>query len=110
MTRISIDVNGATHELDVPPRLLLAQMSQSVPDPLGQLSQIYADAVTTTSRPAFAAATELLGHGRILFGTDYPYVAIEATLGGLRELRLEPDTLDAIARGNAVSLLDGRAP
>ena len=26
MTRIAIDVNGATHELDVPPRLLLADL------------------------------------------------------------------------------------
>ena len=87
----------------------LAQMTGSVTDPLGQLSQIYADAVTTTSRPAFAAATEFLGHGRILFGSDYPYVPIEATFGGLRALRLEPDTLDAIGSANAVSLLGQRA-
>jgi len=86
----------------------LAQMSQSVPDPLEQLSRIHADAVTTTSRAAFAAATELLGHGRIVFGTDYPYVPIEATFGGLRALGLEPGTLDAIGRGNALRLLGER--
>ncbi|HUB03802.1 MAG TPA: amidohydrolase family protein, partial [Solirubrobacteraceae bacterium] len=86
----------------------LAQMSQSVPDPLEQLSRIHADAVTTTSRAAFAAATELLGHGRIVFGTDYPYVPIEATFGGLRALGLEPGMLDAIGRGNALRLLGER--
>jgi len=88
----------------------LAQMTGGVADPLGQLSHIYADAVTTTSRPAFAAATEFLGHERILFGSDYPYVPIGATAGGLRGLGLDTDTLDAIGRGNAVSLLERQAP
>ena len=34
----------------------LAQMTGTVSDPLHQLTRIHADAVTTTSRPAFAAA------------------------------------------------------
>jgi len=84
----------------------LAQMTGTVSDPLDQLSRIHADAVTTTSRPAFAAASELLGIGRILFGSDYPYVPIEATADGLRGLALETDVLDAIGRGNALGLLD----
>jgi len=87
----------------------LAQMTDSVADPLGQLSHLYADAVTTTSRPAFAAATELLGHERIVFGSDYPYVPIAATADGLRGLKLEASALDAIGRRNAVELL-GRRP
>ena len=87
----------------------LAQMTQSVPDPLGQLARIHADAVTTTSRPAFAAAMELLGPRRILFGSDYPYVPVAATAEGLRGLGLQTDTLDAIGHGNAVALLGARA-
>jgi 6-methylsalicylate decarboxylase len=83
----------------------LAQMTGNLADALGQLSALYADAVTTTSRPAFAAASELLGHERILFGSDYPYVPIAATADGLRGLGLETDTLDAISRGNAAILL-----
>ncbi|MGH2881174.1 MAG: amidohydrolase family protein [Solirubrobacteraceae bacterium] len=86
----------------------LAQMTGSVADPLGQLSQLYADAVTTTSGAAFAAACELLGHGRILFGSDCPYVPIAATAEGLRGLELKPETLHAIGRGNAVRLLGER--
>jgi 6-methylsalicylate decarboxylase len=86
----------------------LAEMTGSVADPLGQLSELYADAVTTTSRPAFAAASEFLGHGRILFGSDYPYVPIAATAEGLRSLDLGPETLDAIGRGNAAALLGER--
>jgi 6-methylsalicylate decarboxylase len=73
-----------------------------------QLSKIHVDAVTTTSPPAFAAAFELLGHGRILFGSDYPYVPVAATADGLRGLRLDTDTLDAIGRRNAVALLGDR--
>jgi 6-methylsalicylate decarboxylase len=86
-----------------------AQMTGSVADPLGQLSRLYADAVTSTSRPAFAAATEFLGHARILFGSDYPYVPIAATADGLRGLGLETDALEAIGRRNAAALLGGRA-
>jgi 6-methylsalicylate decarboxylase len=87
----------------------LAQMTGSVADPLEQLSQLYADAVTTTSRPAFAAATALFGRGRILFGSDYPYVPIAATAEGLRGLGLEAGALDAIGGGNAVALLGQHA-
>jgi len=83
----------------------LGEMTGAVADPPGQLARLRADAVTTTSRPAFAAASEMFGHGRILFGSDYPYVPIAATVEGLRGLGLEPDALDAIARGNALSLL-----
>ncbi|HUA02620.1 MAG TPA: amidohydrolase family protein [Solirubrobacteraceae bacterium] len=83
----------------------LAQMTESVPDALGQLSKIHADAVTTTSPPAFAAASSLLGDDRILFGSDYPYVPIAVTAEGLRALDLHPAALEAIGRGNAAALL-----
>jgi 6-methylsalicylate decarboxylase len=88
--------------------IALAQRTGSVTDPLGQLSGLYADAVTTTGGPAFAATSELLGHARILFGSDYPYVPIAATADGLRALGLEDEALDAIGRGNAVALLGER--
>lgn len=87
----------------------LAQMTGTVSDPLHQLTRIHADAVTTTSRPAFAAVSDLLGTGRILFGSDYPYVPIAATAGGLRGLGLDPNTLAAIGFGNALSLLGERS-
>ncbi len=86
----------------------LAQMTGSVSDPLGQLARLHVDAVTTTSRAAFAAATELLGHERMLFGSDYPYVPIAATAEGLRALGLDTATLEGIARRNALNLLAER--
>jgi 6-methylsalicylate decarboxylase len=84
----------------------LAQMTGAVTDPLAQLSQrLHVDAVTTTSRGAFAAVAELFGSERIVFGSDFPYVPIEATAGGLRSLNLDAATLDAIGAANARTLL-----
>ena len=89
----------------------LAQMTESVPDALDQLSRaLYVDAVTTTSRTAFGAALEFFGADRIVFGSDYPYVPIEATAGGLRALDLDAAALDAIGAGNALSLLAAPVP
>lgn len=87
----------------------LAQMTESLADPLSQLSRIHVDAVTTTSAPAFAAVSSLLGRERVLFGSDYPYVPIAATAGGLRALEMRRDWLEAIGRGNAVALFGERA-
>ncbi|MGN6871478.1 MAG: amidohydrolase family protein, partial [Solirubrobacteraceae bacterium] len=84
----------------------LASMTGSIADPLDQLAhRFYVDAVTTTSRGAFAVVTELFGHGRIVFGSDYPYVPIEATAGGLQALGLDDAVLDAIGVANARALL-----
>jgi predicted TIM-barrel fold metal-dependent hydrolase len=88
----------------------LAQATGSVPDPLGQLSRLYVDAVTTTSRGAFGAVSELFGPDHILFGSDYPYVPTEVTAGGLRALELADRTVKAIGAGNALSLLAARVP
>jgi predicted TIM-barrel fold metal-dependent hydrolase len=88
----------------------LAQMSGAAPDSLSQLSRLYVDAVTTTSGPGFGAVAGFFGADRILFGSDYPYVPIEATAGGLRELGLEDETVEAIGAGNALSLLGSRVP
>ena len=84
----------------------LAQITGAVPNPLEQLSRrLYVDAVTTTSPPAFAATSTFFPGDRILFGSDYPYVPIEATAHGLRNLDLDPGALEAIGAGNARALL-----
>jgi predicted TIM-barrel fold metal-dependent hydrolase len=88
----------------------LASMTGSIPDPLDQLSQrLHVDAVTTTSDGAFTAVRELFGPDRIVFGSDYPYVPIEATAAGLRALDLDEDVRSAIGRDNALRLLNARA-
>jgi predicted TIM-barrel fold metal-dependent hydrolase len=86
----------------------LAQMSGSIEDPLGQLSRLYVDAVTTTRGEAFGAVAGFFGAERIVFGSDYPYVPIAATAGGLRELDLGEPAIEAIGAGNALRLLPRR--
>jgi 6-methylsalicylate decarboxylase len=88
----------------------LAGMTGDIADPLDQLGRLHVDAVTTTSPGAFAAVSRLFGHGHIVFGSDYPYVPIEATAGGLRSLDLDPGTLDAIGAGNLLTLLHHHSP
>jgi 6-methylsalicylate decarboxylase len=83
----------------------LAEMTGAVAEPLARLRGIWVDAVTTTARPAFGAALELLGSQKIVFGSDYPYVPIEATASGLRALGLDAPLLAAIGGGNARGLL-----
>ena len=41
---------------------------------------------------------------QIMLGTDFPLVAIDDTAQGLRSIGFAPSELQAIARGNAVSL------
>ena len=54
--------------------------------------------------------SQLFGPDRILFGSDYPYVPIEVTAGGLRALELADRAVEAIGAGNALSLLAARVP
>ncbi len=88
----------------------LAWMTGSIANPLDQLGRLHVDAVTTTSEGAFAAVSRLFGNENIVFGSDYPYVPIEATAGGLRNLSLAPATLDGIAATNARTLLPHPTP
>lgn len=53
----------------------------------------------------FRAALELVGHERILFGTDYPLIGHRRLLSQLSEAALPQEAVDAIVGGNAVRLL-----
>jgi predicted TIM-barrel fold metal-dependent hydrolase len=52
-----------------------------------------------------AAMRSLVPDSHILFGSDYPYFAIEQSVGGLGRLNLPPAFLRAVERGNAQALL-----
>jgi predicted TIM-barrel fold metal-dependent hydrolase len=64
----------------------------------------YEIANSTISAPAMAAITALVPPSQLLFGTDFPYVPMEKTLGGLAELGYAPEMLRAINRNNAERL------
>jgi predicted TIM-barrel fold metal-dependent hydrolase len=83
-----------------------------LPDQEGSLKEIeyafdtlhYEVANSTISAPAMAAITALVPPSQLLFGTDFPYVPMEKTVGGLGELGYAPDLLRAINRDNAERL------
>ena len=52
-----------------------------------------------------AAMRSLVDDSHILFGSDYPYFAIEAAVSGMQRLNLPPALLRAIERENAQALL-----
>lgn len=72
-----------------------------------ELSKLYLDVVGVTTPGALAAILDIVPMSNLLFGSDYPFWAPETTIGGLAELKLKPDDLAAIERGNALRLLPG---
>jgi predicted TIM-barrel fold metal-dependent hydrolase len=51
-----------------------------------------------------AAILSLVPLSQILFGSDYPYVQIPVTTGGLDRLNYPPQNFAAINRDNALAL------
>ena len=70
-----------------------------------ELKRLYYDIAGSANRPAIAALTNLVPTSQILFGSDYPWVTVGTTAGGMTKLGLSIDDLRAIGRDNAVSLL-----
>jgi predicted TIM-barrel fold metal-dependent hydrolase len=81
---------------------IAARIPRGLPYELKKLH--YEVANSTISAPAMAAITALVPPSQLLFGTDFPYVAMEKTVGGLAELGYAPDMLRAINRDNAEQL------
>jgi predicted TIM-barrel fold metal-dependent hydrolase len=70
-----------------------------------ELSKMYFDTAGAYDAAAMGALRAVVPNAHILFGSDYPFVPIAATAGGLRKLGLPDDELAAIERGNAAALL-----
>ena len=69
------------------------------------LKRLYFDVANSTVNPsAMAALTALVPSSQILFGSDYPYVRVEKTVGGFEGLAYGADLLAAINRDNALKL------
>lgn len=62
------------------------------------------DIAGSADRSAMAALMNLVPTSQILFGSDYPFVAIAATAAGMTNLGLSLADLQAVGRGNAVAL------
>jgi predicted TIM-barrel fold metal-dependent hydrolase len=72
-----------------------------------ELGKLYLDLVSATNPIAYEAARSLVGEGRLLFGSDYPYWTPRMAADGLAGLGLEPAVLKGIERDNAVALFGG---
>ena len=69
-----------------------------------ELKRLYYEIANAAYSPSMAAITNMVPTSQIMFGTDFPMVAIDDTANGLRNLGLAPTDVLAIARGNAIGL------
>jgi len=69
-----------------------------------ELKKLYFEVANAAWAPTLAALVSYIPTSHILFGTDYPFVAVGQTLQELRKATMPIDQLQAIERGNAVAL------
>jgi len=74
-----------------------------------ELRRLHYDTANATHPAAMAALLKLVAPSQVLYGSDYPYVAMDTQIAALRSLGLEPAALAAIASGNATRLLQHRS-
>ena len=67
--------------------------------------KLYFDIAQGTYPVNFEAMRKLVPESHILFGSDFPYFSIAASVNGLKKLELPPALLRAIERENAQALL-----
>jgi predicted TIM-barrel fold metal-dependent hydrolase len=73
--------------------------------PMYELRRQYYDVTSSTYAANLAAAMRFAAPGHLLFGTDYPWVAIEETDRNLTEGGLDTATLSAIFANNARAIM-----
>jgi predicted TIM-barrel fold metal-dependent hydrolase len=70
-----------------------------------ELKRLYYEIASSANPAAMAALKNVVPISQILFGSDYPYVPIAVTAGGMTNLGLSAADLRAIGRGNALAIL-----
>ena len=70
-----------------------------------ELKRLHYEIASSANPPAMAALMKLVPTSQILFGSDYPFVAIGVTAGGMTSLGLSVADLQAVGRDNAIALL-----
>jgi 6-methylsalicylate decarboxylase len=80
-------------------------MNDELPNgPEYELKRLHYEIANSAHRTAFTALTNLVPTSQVLFGTDYPFIAMSATAAGLTNLGLPTSDIEAIRRGNAAAL------
>jgi predicted TIM-barrel fold metal-dependent hydrolase len=70
-----------------------------------ELKRLYYDIASAANPASMAALMKLVPTSQILFGSDYPFVSIAETAGGMTRVGLSTVDLRAIGRDNALALL-----
>jgi predicted TIM-barrel fold metal-dependent hydrolase len=82
------------------------QAPKYAPQGIGsELRRLYFEIAAGANPVAMAALMKFVPLEQIMFGTDYPFVSIEATADGMYGLGLSKSQLTAISRDNAGKLL-----
>lgn len=82
-----------------------AKLGERIPGGvLDALRRLYYDIANSTNAPAFSAIGALIPLSQLLFGSDYPYVQIGATTGGIPNMGLDAESWKKIDRENALRL------
>jgi predicted TIM-barrel fold metal-dependent hydrolase len=80
-------------------------LAARMPDgPAADLKRLYFDTATSTGPENLGAIMKLSGAEKILLGTDYPFLPMQATLPGLAKMGFDAQTLQRIERDNAAQL------
>jgi predicted TIM-barrel fold metal-dependent hydrolase len=73
-----------------------------------ELRRLYYDTANATHPASMAALLKLVAPSQVLYGSDYPYVAMNTQVASLQRLGLSSADLAAIMNGNAGRLLPRR--
>ena len=71
---------------------------------IAAFKKLYYDIANSANPPAMGAILNLVPRTQILFGSDYPYVQIPVTTGGLDKMGYDATMTAAINRENALAL------
>jgi len=81
------------------------ELADKVPDGIDfELKRLHYEIAGSTNPPAMSALMKLVPTSQILFGSDYPWGRVGATLAGLQNLGLSAAEARAIERENALRL------
>jgi 6-methylsalicylate decarboxylase len=81
------------------------QLSEHMPDGvLGELKKLYYDVANASNPAPLAALNEIVPKSQIVFGSDFPFVPVQATTKPLDNAMMSEEDTRAINRGNAERL------
>jgi predicted TIM-barrel fold metal-dependent hydrolase len=84
------------------------EFAARVPDgPIAEMKRLFFDTATSTNPENLGGILQLVGTDHILFGCDYPFLPIQATLSGLLRFGFSAADLATIERDNALQLFPG---